>query len=37
MHEEPLTFGRFLGKGLRYVDLKMGGHHVDQMKVAMDL
>ncbi len=37
MHEEPLTFGRFLGKGLRYVDLKMGGHHVYQMKEAMSL
>lgn len=37
MHEEPLTFGRFLGKGLRYVDLKMGGHHVYQMKEAMTL
>jgi len=37
MHEEPLTFGRFLGKGLRYVDLKMGGHHVYQMKEAMAL
>jgi len=35
MHEEPLTFGRFLGKGLRDVDLKMGGHHVYQMKQAM--
>ena len=35
MHEEPITFGRFLGKGLRYVDLKMGGHHVVQMKEAM--
>lgn len=37
MHEEPLTFGKFLGKGLRYVDLKMGGHHVYQMKEAMAL
>lgn len=37
MHEEPLTFGRFLGKGLRYVDLKMGGHHVYQMKEAASL
>jgi len=37
MHEEPLTFGRFLGKGLRYVDLKMGGHHVFQMREAMGL
>jgi len=37
MHEEPITFGRFLGKGLRYVDLKMGGHHVYQMKEAMGL
>ncbi len=37
MHEEPLTFGRFLGKGLRYADLKMGGHHVDQMQVAASL
>ncbi|MGQ0798003.1 MAG: saccharopine dehydrogenase NADP-binding domain-containing protein [Methanobacteriota archaeon] len=34
MHEEPITFGRFLGHGLRYVDLKMGGHHVYQMKEA---
>jgi saccharopine dehydrogenase (NAD+, L-lysine-forming) len=37
MHEEPLTFGRFLGKGLRYVDLKMGGAHIDQMRVAASL
>lgn len=37
MHEEPITFGMFLGKGLRYVDLKMGGHHVYQMKEAMGL
>jgi len=37
MHEEPITFGMFLGKGLRYVDLKMGGHHVYQMKAAMSL
>ena len=37
MHEEPITFGMFLGKGLRYVDLKMGGHHVYQMKNAMSL
>ncbi len=37
MHEEPITFGRFLGKGLRYVDLKMGGHHVYQMKEARAL
>jgi saccharopine dehydrogenase-like NADP-dependent oxidoreductase len=37
MHEEPLTFGHFLGKGLRYVDLKMGGQHVYQMKEAMAL
>ena len=37
MHEEPLTFGRFLGKGVRYVDLKMGGHHIDQMQVAASL
>ena len=37
MHEEPLTFGRFLGKGLRYVDLKMGGHHIDQMQAAASL
>lgn len=37
MHEEPLTFGRFLGKGLRHVDLKMGGHHVYQMREAMAL
>ena len=37
MHEEPLTFGRFLGKGLRYVDLKMGGHHIDEMRAAASL
>lgn len=37
MHEEPITFGMFLGKGLRYVDLKMGGHHVYQMKEAMGM
>lgn len=37
MHEEPLTFGRFLGKGLRYVDVKMGGHHIDQMQAAASL
>ncbi len=37
MHEEPLTFGRFLGKGLRYVDLKMGGRHVFQMREAASL
>ena len=37
MHEEPITFGMFLGKGLRHVDLKMGGHHVYQMKEAMSL
>ena len=37
MHEEPITLGRFIGKGLRYVDLKMGGHHVYQMKEAMSL
>lgn len=37
MHEEPLTLGRFLGKGIRYVDLKMGGHHVYQMKEAWSL
>ena len=37
MHEEPLTFGRLLGKGLRYVDLKMGGAHVFDMREAMRL
>lgn len=37
MHEEPITFGMFLDKGLRYVDLKMGGHHVYHMKEAMSL
>ncbi len=37
MHEEPLTFGRFLRKGLRYVDLKMGGRHVFQMREAASL
>ena len=37
MHEEPITFGMFLGKGLRHADLKMGGHHVYQMKEAMAL
>ncbi len=37
MHEEPLTFGRLLGKGLRSVDLKMGGAHVFEMREAMRL
>ncbi len=37
MHEEPLTFGRLMGKGLRYVDLKMGGAHVFDMREAMRL
>ncbi len=37
MHEEPITFGRLLGKGLRSVDLKMGGAHVFDMREAMRL
>ncbi len=37
MHEEPLTFARLLGKGLHYVDLKMGGAHVFDMREAMRL
>lgn len=37
MHEEPLTFGRLLGKGLRSVDLKMGGPHVFDMHEAFRL
>lgn len=37
MHEEPLTFGRLLGKGLRSVDLKMGGAHVFDMHEAFRL
>lgn len=37
MHEEPLTFGRLLGKRLGYVDLKMGGSHVFDMREAMRL
>lgn len=37
MHEEPLTFGRLLGKGLRSVDLKMGGAHVFDMREALRL
>lgn len=37
MHEEPLTFGRLLGKGLRYVDLKMGGAHVFGLQEAYRL
>ncbi len=37
MHEEPLTFGRHLGKGLRSVDLKMGGAHVFDMREALRL
>lgn len=37
MHEEPLTLGRLLGKGLRSVDLKMGGGHVFEMREAMRL
>ncbi len=37
MHEEPLTFGRLLGKGLRSVDLKMGGAHVFDMREAWRL
>lgn len=37
MHEEPLTFARLLAKGLRTVDLKMGGAHVFDMREAWRL